>query len=70
MEGELIGLRESAAHVDVAAFERGVAQGTREALREATALYRGELLEGFRVDEAPLDELARGGAASGCGSWR
>ena len=56
VEGELIGLRESAAHVDVAAFERGVAQGTREAIQQATALYRGELLEGFRVDEAPFDD--------------
>jgi DNA-binding SARP family transcriptional activator/pimeloyl-ACP methyl ester carboxylesterase/class 3 adenylate cyclase len=56
VEGELVGLRESAVHADVAAFERGVERGTREALREATALYRGELLEGFRVDEAPFDD--------------
>ena len=56
VEGELVGLRESAVHVDVAAFECGVGRGTREALREATALYRGELLEGFRVDEAPFDD--------------
>src|SRR5260370_5393843 len=56
VEGELVGLREGAVHADVAAFERGVGQGTREALREATALYRGELLEGFRVDEAPFDD--------------
>jgi DNA-binding SARP family transcriptional activator/pimeloyl-ACP methyl ester carboxylesterase len=56
VEGELVGLRENAVHVDVAAFERGVGRGTREALREATALYRGELLEGFRVDEAPFDD--------------
>ena len=55
-EGELVGLRENAVHVDVAAFERGVGQGTREALRDATALYRGELLDGFRVDEAPFDD--------------
>jgi DNA-binding SARP family transcriptional activator/pimeloyl-ACP methyl ester carboxylesterase len=56
VEGELVGLREGAVHVDVAAFERGVSRGTREALREATTLYRGELLEGFRVDEAPFDD--------------
>jgi DNA-binding SARP family transcriptional activator/pimeloyl-ACP methyl ester carboxylesterase len=56
VEGELVGLREQALDADVAAFERGVGQGTREALREATALYRGELLEGFRVDEAPFDD--------------
>ncbi|HKW91221.1 MAG TPA: alpha/beta fold hydrolase [Methylomirabilota bacterium] len=56
VEGELVGLRENAMHVDVAVFERGVGQGTREALREATSLYRGELLEGLRVDEAPFDD--------------
>ena len=56
VEGELVGLREGVVRVDVAAFERGVRQGTREALREATTLYRGELLEGFRVDEAPFDD--------------
>jgi DNA-binding SARP family transcriptional activator len=56
VEGELVGLRESAVQVDVAAFERGVGRGTREALREATTLYRGELLEGLRVDEAPFDD--------------
>lgn len=56
VEGDLVGLQESAADVDVAAFERGVAHGTRDALREATDLYRGELLEGFRIDEAPFDD--------------
>lgn len=56
VEGELVGLRENAVSVDVAAFERGVGQGTREALREATALYGSELLEGLRVDEAPFDD--------------
>jgi DNA-binding SARP family transcriptional activator/pimeloyl-ACP methyl ester carboxylesterase len=56
VEGELVGLRESAVDLDVAAFERGVAQGTRDALREAMGLYRGELLEGLRIDEAPFDD--------------
>ncbi len=46
-------LREDAACVDTAAFERGVTTAsTRETLREAAALYRGELLEGVRLDEA------------------
>ncbi len=54
--GPLVGLRETAVEVDVAAFERGVGQGTRDALREATGLYRGELLEGLRLDEAPFDD--------------
>jgi len=56
VDGELVGLRERAVEVDVAAFERGVAPGPRAALREATALYQGELLEGLRVDEAPFDD--------------
>jgi len=56
VEGERVALREAAACVDIAAFERGVAAGTREALREAAALYRGELLEGVRLDEAPFDD--------------
>ena len=56
VDGELVGLRETAVDVDVAAFERGAGQGTREALREAAALYRGELLEGLRIDEAPFDD--------------
>jgi DNA-binding SARP family transcriptional activator/pimeloyl-ACP methyl ester carboxylesterase len=56
VEGELIGLQANTVEVDVAAFERGVAQETRDALREATSLYRGELLDGFRVDEAPFDD--------------
>jgi len=56
VEGELVGLQESAVEVDVTAFERGVALGTHDALREATGLYRGELLEGLRIDEAPFDD--------------
>jgi DNA-binding SARP family transcriptional activator/pimeloyl-ACP methyl ester carboxylesterase len=56
VEGELIGLQESAVEVDVAAFERGMAHETRDAFREATSLYRGELLDGFRIDEAPFDD--------------
>jgi DNA-binding SARP family transcriptional activator/pimeloyl-ACP methyl ester carboxylesterase len=56
VEGELVALKASAVKVDVAAFERGVVQATREALREAADLYRGELLEGLRIDEAPFDD--------------
>jgi DNA-binding SARP family transcriptional activator/pimeloyl-ACP methyl ester carboxylesterase len=56
VEGELVGLRESALNVDIAAFERGVERGTPDALREATGLYRGELLDGLRIDETPFDD--------------
>jgi DNA-binding SARP family transcriptional activator/pimeloyl-ACP methyl ester carboxylesterase len=59
-DGELVGLRERATAVDVASLERGVRQGTREALREAVALYRGDLPEGLRVDEAPFDDWLAG----------
>jgi len=60
VKGELVGLQEGTVEVDVAAFERGVAQGTRDALREATGLYRGELLDGLRIDEAPFDDWLAG----------
>jgi DNA-binding SARP family transcriptional activator/pimeloyl-ACP methyl ester carboxylesterase len=56
VEGELIGLQERAVDVDVSAFERGVAHETPDALWEAMSLYRGELLDGFRIDEAPFDD--------------
>ncbi|HEU4370040.1 MAG TPA: alpha/beta fold hydrolase [Methylomirabilota bacterium] len=55
-EGETVGLRGSAVTVDTAAFERCVQRGTREALHEAAALYRGELLEGFTLGESPFDD--------------
>ena len=45
VDGEQIGLRERAVDVDVAAFVRGVGQGTRQALGKATGLYQGGLLE-------------------------
>jgi DNA-binding SARP family transcriptional activator/pimeloyl-ACP methyl ester carboxylesterase len=56
VDGELVGLRQTAVDVDTAAFERGVSQCTREALGKATALYQGDLLEDVRVDEAPFDD--------------
>src|SRR5215467_13977150 len=56
VDGDLVRLDEKTVDLDVAAFERGVRQGTREALREAVDLYQGELLEGLRLDEAPFDD--------------
>jgi DNA-binding SARP family transcriptional activator len=46
----------AAIDVDVIEFERWVAEGTPEALERATALYRGELLEGLSLQEAPFEE--------------
>ena len=56
LEGETVALPSEAIAVDVAAFERCVQQGTRDTLHEAVTLYRGELLEGFSLDEAPFDD--------------
>ncbi|HKP57324.1 MAG TPA: BTAD domain-containing putative transcriptional regulator, partial [Polyangiales bacterium] len=45
--------------VDAAHFEACVARGTREALVEAWRCYRGDLLEGVAVDEAPFEHWLR-----------
>jgi TolB-like protein/DNA-binding SARP family transcriptional activator len=41
---------------DVPEFERLVAEGTTEALERATALYRGDLLDGIGVRDAAFEE--------------
>lgn len=51
-----VGLRAGVVDVDVARFIARVDDGTRDALEEAAALYRGDLLEGFPVDEAAFEE--------------
>ncbi|HEX9819952.1 MAG TPA: BTAD domain-containing putative transcriptional regulator [Methylomirabilota bacterium] len=56
LEGETVRLHGPTVAVDAAAFERCVHRGTRDALDEAAALYRGELLEGFTVGESPFDD--------------
>src|SRR5437867_804739 len=56
MEGETIALNGDAVDVDTSVFERLVSERTPEALERAAALYRGELLEGVGVDEAPFAE--------------
>jgi DNA-binding SARP family transcriptional activator/tetratricopeptide (TPR) repeat protein len=55
-EGEALALIPAAVEVDVATFERAVREGTPEALARAAALYRGDLLAGSAVDEAPFEE--------------
>ena len=42
--------------VDVADFDRLVVSGTPDALERAVVLYRGDLLEGFVLDERPFEE--------------
>jgi DNA-binding SARP family transcriptional activator len=55
-EGHCVALNPAAADVDVGAFERRVAEGTPAALEHAAALYQGDLLEGFNVNEAPFED--------------
>jgi DNA-binding SARP family transcriptional activator len=55
-QGDAIALDPAAVTVDVAAFEAALAGGHREGLERAAALYKGDLLDGFGVDEAPFEE--------------
>jgi len=56
IDGETVALNPHSVDVDVAEFERRVADGTPTALDRAAALYRGELLEGLALREAPFEE--------------
>src|SRR5262247_1581831 len=54
MDGETVALVSET--VDVLEFEALVRDGRPDAMRDAMALYRGDLLEGFRVDEPAFEE--------------
>src|SRR5262245_8076044 len=54
-----VALNPTALDVDVAAFERFVAEGTPQALARAVELYRGALLEGLSFKEEPWEEWLR-----------
>jgi DNA-binding SARP family transcriptional activator len=56
VEGQDLALDAGAVEVDVATFERRLAEGTPAALEQAAALYRGDLLAGFDVDEPLFEE--------------
>jgi DNA-binding SARP family transcriptional activator len=58
-EGDAVGLAAETVAVDVVTFERLAARATPEALTAAAALYEGQLLDGFTVDEAPFEEWLR-----------
>ena len=45
--------------VDVAAFERLLAEGTPDAAEAAIALYRGDLLEGIGIRDPAFEEWLR-----------
>src|SRR5438874_5713963 len=55
-ENDLLGLDDSMVECDVAAFEPLVAAGTEEALTKASQLYRGDLLDGFQINEERFDQ--------------
>jgi DNA-binding SARP family transcriptional activator len=56
VEGQTLALNPAVVEVDVATFERRVAEGTAEALEHAAELYRGDLLLGFTVSEPLFEE--------------
>ena len=55
-ENDLLGFDESLVECDVAAFEALVGAGTEEALTKASSLYRGDLLDGFQINEERFDQ--------------
>lgn len=57
--GGMLALRVSAVDVDVARFEHLAAQTREPALEQAVALYRGDLLEGFRLREESFESWLR-----------
>src|SRR5215467_5088483 len=60
IEGENFATHTSAIDVDVLAFERLASEQTPAALEQAAKLYRGNLLEGFVVDEEPFERWLLG----------
>ncbi len=56
VDREFVSLDQAAVAVDVAEFEQLVGAGTPEAIGRATALYRGDLLDGLDVRDSAFDE--------------
>ncbi len=56
VDGETVALDATSVDVDVVEFERQITEGTPAALKRAAALYRGELLEGLTLQDAPFEE--------------
>jgi DNA-binding SARP family transcriptional activator len=54
-EARTVGVVAGAIDVDVSRFEAAIAEGTPGGLEHAAHLYRGELLEGLVLDEAPFE---------------
>src|SRR5260370_5030414 len=60
LERDTIALDRGAVSVDVADFERLLADGSPEARERASALYQGDLLAGLALDEPPFEEWLLG----------
>ena len=60
VDGDGIALRPASVSVDAGDLERLAANGTPEALTEAAALYRGDLLDGLRMTETPFEDWLLG----------
>jgi DNA-binding SARP family transcriptional activator len=74
VRGDTVTLDTAAISVDALEFQRLLGLGTVRALETALTLYRGALLEGVHLDEAPFDEwlqpereLLRGAALGALG---
>jgi DNA-binding SARP family transcriptional activator len=59
-DGQMFTLDPEAVDVDVVTFERRLAETTPEAIDEAAALYRGDLLDGLALGEPAFDDWLRG----------
>jgi DNA-binding SARP family transcriptional activator len=55
-DGDFLALDSSLVDIDAATFETLVTTGTDEALAQAVALYRGDFLDGFLIDEERFDQ--------------
>jgi len=55
-EGDFLSVDPALVHIDVAEFEKLAASASDENLRRATALYRGDFMEGFELDEERFDQ--------------
>jgi TolB-like protein/DNA-binding SARP family transcriptional activator/Flp pilus assembly protein TadD len=58
-EGDHVALDLNGLALDVLRFEELVARSTPEDLEQAIALYRGDLLDGFSLNEEPFEEWTR-----------
>ena len=59
VQGEMLSLDDNAIETDVSSLEQLVAEGSTAALYSAVALYRGQVLEGFRVRDSAFEAFLR-----------